>query len=181
MISSTMIANSTVSRTQNIKAALAQPAVHAITAPTSTATPSRRAAPALSRCRGTAGRGRAPARPHGGEGAIAPGKYLQVSMTAFYLVATDHVWVELEPERDAVDECATLTAGHGDGGHLSGPGMARHRREHQPGCGSGVCAPAGAEHQRKLGQGRPAHPDARSSQHERQEPAALARRNERRG
>lgn len=29
---------------------------------------------------------------------IAPGKYLQASMTAFYLVATDHVWVEANPK-----------------------------------------------------------------------------------
>jgi len=30
--------------------------------------------------------------------AIAPGKYLQSSMTAFYLVATDHVWVDANPK-----------------------------------------------------------------------------------
>jgi len=30
--------------------------------------------------------------------AIAPGKYLPASMTAFYLVATDHVWVESNPK-----------------------------------------------------------------------------------
>jgi membrane fusion protein, multidrug efflux system len=29
---------------------------------------------------------------------IAPGKYLQASMTAFYLVATDHVWVSSNPK-----------------------------------------------------------------------------------
>src|SRR5882724_5579 len=29
---------------------------------------------------------------------IAPGKYLQASMTAFYLVATDHVWVDSNPK-----------------------------------------------------------------------------------
>jgi membrane fusion protein (multidrug efflux system) len=29
---------------------------------------------------------------------IAPGKYLQASMTAFYLVATDHVWVVANPK-----------------------------------------------------------------------------------
>jgi membrane fusion protein, multidrug efflux system len=29
---------------------------------------------------------------------IAPGKYLQASMTAFYLVATDHVWVYSNPK-----------------------------------------------------------------------------------
>jgi membrane fusion protein, multidrug efflux system len=30
--------------------------------------------------------------------AVAPGKYLQASMTAFYLVATDHVWVDANPK-----------------------------------------------------------------------------------
>jgi membrane fusion protein (multidrug efflux system) len=30
--------------------------------------------------------------------AIAPGKYLQASMTAFYLVATDYVWVDSNPK-----------------------------------------------------------------------------------
>jgi membrane fusion protein, multidrug efflux system len=29
---------------------------------------------------------------------IAPGKYLQASMTAFYLVSTDHVWVDANPK-----------------------------------------------------------------------------------
>src|SRR6266404_1260429 len=86
-----------------------------------------------------------------------------------------------EPERDAVDACASRATGHGDGRHLSGPGMARHGREHQPGCGAGVLAAACAEHERQLGEGRAAHPDARSPRHERQEPAVVARRNERRG
>jgi membrane fusion protein (multidrug efflux system) len=30
--------------------------------------------------------------------AIAPGKYLQASMTAFFLVATDHVWIDANPK-----------------------------------------------------------------------------------
>jgi membrane fusion protein, multidrug efflux system len=30
--------------------------------------------------------------------AIAPGKYLQASMTAFYLVSTDHVWIDANPK-----------------------------------------------------------------------------------
>ena len=30
--------------------------------------------------------------------AIAPGKYLQASTTAFYLVATDHVWIDANPK-----------------------------------------------------------------------------------
>ena len=29
---------------------------------------------------------------------LAPGKYLQASMTAFYLVATDYVWVDSNPK-----------------------------------------------------------------------------------
>src|SRR4029077_16850057 len=29
---------------------------------------------------------------------IAPGKYLQASTTAFYLVATDHLWVDASPK-----------------------------------------------------------------------------------
>ena len=57
---------------------------------------------------------------------IALGKYLPVSMTAFYLVATDHLWVELEPEGDGADLCAAWGTGHGDGGHVSGCGMAWH-------------------------------------------------------
>ena len=57
---------------------------------------------------------------------IAPGKYLQASMTAFYLVATDHLWVDVEPEGDGVDVCTPGAAGHGDGGHVSGCRMAWH-------------------------------------------------------
>jgi membrane fusion protein, multidrug efflux system len=30
--------------------------------------------------------------------ALAPGKYLQASMTAFYLVASDHVWIDANPK-----------------------------------------------------------------------------------
>ena len=30
--------------------------------------------------------------------AVAPGKYLQAAMTSFYLVATDHVWVDANPK-----------------------------------------------------------------------------------
>ena len=97
--------------------------------------------------------------------AIAPGKYLAASTTAFYLVDTDHVWVDANPERDRADLCAARAAGHGDGRHLSGRGMARHRREHQPGRGAGVLAAAGAEHQRQLGEGRAARSDARARRH----------------
>ena len=98
---------------------------------------------------------------------IAPGKYLQASMTAFYLVATDHLWVELEPERDGVDVCTTGPARHGDRRHVPGFGMAWHNREHQSGSGARVRAPAGAEHQWKLGEGRAARPNARARRHER--------------
>jgi hypothetical protein len=36
---------------------------------------------------------------------IAPGKYLPASTTAFYLVATDHVWVDANPkETELTDE-----------------------------------------------------------------------------
>jgi membrane fusion protein (multidrug efflux system) len=34
--------------------------------------------------------------------AIAPGKYLPATMTAFYLVATDHVWVDANPKETEV-------------------------------------------------------------------------------
>ena len=86
-----------------------------------------------------------------------------------------------QPERDRIDLCAARTAGHGDGRHLSERGMARHRREHQPGRGAGVLAAAGAEHQRQLGEGRAARADARARRHQRQDSAAAARRHERRG
>jgi membrane fusion protein, multidrug efflux system len=59
--------------------------------------------------------------------AIAPGKYLAASTTAFYLVATDYVWVDANPERNGVDLCATRAARHGDGRHISRREMARHR------------------------------------------------------
>jgi membrane fusion protein (multidrug efflux system) len=39
---------------------------------------------------------------------ITPGKYLQASMTAFYLVATDHVWVNSNPKET---ELTHVTAG----------------------------------------------------------------------
>ena len=101
--------------------------------------------------------------------ALAPGKYLQASMTAFYLVAIRPRLGRRQPEGDRAHECAPRPAGHGDGGHLPGRGMARHRREHQPGGGAGVLAAAGAEHQRQLGEGGAAHPDARAPRHQRQD------------
>src|SRR6185312_1915620 len=55
------------------------------------------------------------------------------------------------------------------------------RREHQPGGGAGISAAAGAEHERKLGQSGAAHSDAHPRRYRQREPAAAARRNERRG
>ena len=56
---------------------------------------------------------------------IAPGKYLAASTTAFFLVDTDHVWVDATAERDGADLRARRPAGHGDGRHLSGLRVAR--------------------------------------------------------
>jgi membrane fusion protein (multidrug efflux system) len=39
--------------------------------------------------------------------AIAPGKYLQASMTAFYLVAADHVWVVANPKETELTHVRT--------------------------------------------------------------------------
>src|SRR5690349_4245804 len=58
--------------------------------------------------------------------------------------------------------------------------MARHGGKHQSGGGAAVLAPARAKHQWQLGQSRAAHSDARARRDERQEPAAAARRDERR-
>jgi membrane fusion protein (multidrug efflux system) len=38
---------------------------------------------------------------------IAPGKYLAASVTAFYLVATDHAWVEVEPKETQMTSVRT--------------------------------------------------------------------------
>ena len=38
---------------------------------------------------------------------IAPGKYLQASTTAFYLVATDHVWVDANPKETELTNVRT--------------------------------------------------------------------------
>ena len=84
--------------------------------------------------------------------------YLPASTTGFYLVDTDRVWVEAAAQGNRIDLCAPRPAGDGHGRHLSGPQMARHRRQHRPGGAIRVLAAAGAEHQRQLGQGRPAHP-----------------------
>ena len=136
-------------------------------------------------------RSRAPARPYGRQGAVRrhrderararAGQVPAASTTAFYLVAADHVWVDANPKETELTHVRARPAGHGDGRHLSGRGMAWHRREHQPGGGAGVLAAAGTEHQRQLGEGRAAHPDARAPRHQRQVAAAAARWNERRG
>src|SRR4029450_8845568 len=39
--------------------------------------------------------------------AIAPGKYLQASTTAFYLVATDHVWINANPKETELPHVLT--------------------------------------------------------------------------
>ena len=67
------------------------------------------AASAIFAGQGTGRRGAAPARSHRRQGAvcrhrdqraqsIAPGKYLAASTTAFYLVDTDHVWIDANPK-----------------------------------------------------------------------------------
>ena len=58
---------------------------------------------------------------------IAPGKYLQASMTAFYLVATDHVWVDSNPKETELTNVrpgqpVTVTVDT-----YPDTGMARHR------------------------------------------------------
>src|ERR1700733_16021003 len=59
--------------------------------------------------------------------------------------------------------------------------MARRDRERQPGGSAAILAAARGEHQRQLGEGRATDHDARAHRYERQEPAAAARRDERRG
>ena len=105
-----------------------------------------RAAPALPRCHGAARRGRAPARPHGGEGAVrrhrdqrALAAARQVSAGLDDRLLSGRHGPRLgrgQPEGDRADLCAARPAGHGHGRHLSGRGMARHGREHQPGGGA---------------------------------------------
>ena len=62
---------------------------------------------------------------------IAPGKYLAASTTAFYLVDTDHVWVDANPKETELTyvrpgQPVTVTVD-------SYPDvLARHGREHQP-------------------------------------------------
>ena len=111
---------------------------------------------------------------------IAPGKYLAASTTAFYLVDTDHLWVEATPRKEnRADLCAAGATDHGNRRHLSRRQMARDGREHQPGGGAAVLAAAGAEYERQLGEGRAA--DRHAGPH-RSEPetTAAARRHERR-
>ena len=58
---------------------------------------------------------------------LAPGKYLQASMTAFYLVATDYVWVDSNPKETELTNVRPGQPVTGHGGHVSGRGMARRR------------------------------------------------------
>ena len=113
--------------------------------------------------------------------ATAPGRYLAASTTAFYLVDTDHVWVDAQPKETELTHVRAGQRGHGDGRHLSERGVAGDRSEYQPGGGAGVRAAAGAEHQRQLGESRATRADAHSPRHQRQDAAAVARRHERRG
>ena len=99
---------------------------------------------------------------------IAPGKYLAASTTSFYLVDTDHLWVNANPKETELTYVKPGPAGHGDSRYLSGRRLAWHRREHQPRGGAGILFAAGAEHQRQLGEGRAARADARAHRFQRQ-------------
>ena len=149
------------------------------------------AASAISAGAGAGRRSATPARSHGRQGAVrrhchqrALHRARQISRGFDDRFLSRRYRSRLgrrQSERNRTDLCAARPAGHGDGRHLSGRGVARHRRERQPGGGAGIFAAAGAEHQRQLGQGRAARADARARRHQRQEPAAAARRHERRG
>ena len=103
--------------------------------------------------------------------AIAPGKYLPASTTAFFLVAADHVWIDANPERDAAGLRAAGPIRDDNRRYLSGRPVARYRGEHQPGGCTGIFAAAGAEHQRQLGEGRTADPHACPGRYARRQPA----------
>ncbi len=111
--------------------------------------------------------------------ALQPGQYLAAAATAFNIVSTDHVWVEASPKETELTYVAARPEGARLRRHLSGRGLDRHGREHQPGVGVELLAAAGREHERQLGQGRAAHPDARPRR-QRARQAAAARRHERR-
>ena len=51
---------------------------------------------------------------------IAPGKYLAASTTAFFLVDTDHVWVDANPKETELTYVRPGPAGDRHGRHLSG-------------------------------------------------------------
>ena len=100
---------------------------------------------------------------------IAPGKYLAASTTAFFLVDTDHVWIDANPKETELTyvrpgQPVTVTVDT-----YPDAGMARHRREHQSGCGAAIRVAACAKHQRQLGESRTARADARARRHQRQE------------
>ena len=98
-----------------------------------------------------------------------PGKYLAASTTAFYLVDTDHAWIEANPKETELTyvrpgQPVTVTVDT-----YPDVDLARHGRKHQPGGGAGILPAAGAKHQRQLGQGRPARADAGTRRRHRQE------------
>ena len=71
---------------------------------------------------------------------IAPGKYLAASTTAFFLVDTDHVWVDATPKETELTYVRPGQNGDGDRRHLSGCRMARRCRKREPGGGAGILA-----------------------------------------
>ncbi len=91
---------------------------------------------------------------------IQPGRYLAASITAFYLVDTEHVWVHADPKETQLTyvrpgQAVTVTVDT-----YPDRDLAWHRREHQPRSRAAVLVAAGAEHERQLGEGRAAHPGA---------------------
>jgi len=112
---------------------------------------------------------------------IAPGKYLQASTTAFYLVATDHVWVDANPKET---ELTNVRAGR-----PAVVSVDTYPDRQWAGTVESISPAAAQEFSLLPAQNtsgnwvkvRAAHPDARARRHERQEPATAARRDERRG
>ena len=62
--------------------------------------------------------------------AIAPGKYLAASTTAFYLVDTDHAWIDGQSQRDRAHLCAYRAGGHNHHRLLPRRDLARRSPEH---------------------------------------------------
>ena len=91
--------------------------------------------------------------------ALQPGEYLDAGQAAFALVGTER-WIEANPKETRPDLGPARAAGRGVRRHLSRPPLGGHGGERQPGQPGPVLAAAGAEHERQLGQGGAAHPDA---------------------